>query len=71
MEADYALHFINRVVHDFQKDKECGDEFHQICLKLQKLSYPLKDPIVNSMKLNQNIFWRNFTNSQKIVSELQ
>ena len=26
MKADYPLHFINSVVNEFQKGKECGDE---------------------------------------------
>ena len=26
MKADYPLHYINRVVNEFQKGKECGDE---------------------------------------------
>ena len=26
MKADYPLRFINSVVNEFQKDKECGDE---------------------------------------------
>ena len=25
MKADYPLHYINRVVNEFQKGKECGD----------------------------------------------
>ena len=43
MKADYHWRFINSEVNEFQKGAF-------------QLSYPLKYPIVNSMKLNQNIF---------------
>ena len=59
MKADYPLCFINSVVNEFQKGKECGDESFIIptsLFKLQNLSYSLKYPTVNRMKLNQNIF---------------
>ena len=71
MKAAYPLHFINSVVNEFKKGRECGDESFIIapCLKLQNLSYSLKYPTVNWMKLNQNIFWGNFTNSGTTVSE--
>ena len=48
MKADYPLRFINSVVNEFYKGKECGDEsleFHLVCLKLQNLSYSLKNPM--------------------------
>ena len=44
-------------------------QFWLVCLKLQHLLYSLKYPNVNWLKLNQNIFWRNFINSPAIVSE--
>ena len=50
MKADYPLRFINSVVNEFYKGKECGDEsleFHLVCLKLQNLSYSLKNPMWN------------------------
>ena len=59
MKVDYPLRFINSVVNEFQKGKECGDESFIIptsLFKLQNLSYSLKYPTVNRMKLNQNIF---------------
>ena len=66
MKADYPLRFINSVVNEFQKGKECGDENFIIYYNFI-ISYSLKYPTVNWMKLNQNIFWRNFTNSPTIV----
>ena len=45
MKADYPLRFINSVVDEFQKGKECGDERFIIPPSLfekQNLSYPLK-----------------------------
>lgn len=44
-------------------------EFHQVYVKLQKLSYALKYLAVKSMKSNQNIFKGNFTNSLTLSSE--
>ena len=38
-----------------------------LSLKLQNLPYQLKYPTVNSMKLIQNIFKRNFANSLRIL----
>ena len=37
-------------------------------MKLQNLSYLLKCPTVNRIKLNQKIFWRSFTNSLTMYS---
>ena len=45
MKAGYPLRFINSVVDEFQKGKECGDERFIIPPSLfekQNLSYPLK-----------------------------
>ena len=49
MKADYPLRFINSVVNEFQKGKECGDESFIIppSLKLQNLTYSLKYPAMN------------------------
>ena len=72
--TNYILCFNNSVVNEFQKGKECRDESFIIptsLFELQNFSYSLKYPTVNWMKLNQNIFWINFTNSPTIVSEWQ
>lgn len=66
--VDYPLRLINNAVNELQEGKECG---HESFLKFQNLSYSLKYPIVNLLKLNQNVFWRNFAISQTMVSELQ
>ena len=73
MKPDFPLRFINSVFYEFQVVKYYGDESFIIpLLDLPKLLYPLKYPTVNVMKLNQNILWRNFTNSLSLVnSELQ
>ena len=50
MKADYLFRFINSVVHEFQKGKECGGGsfiIALVCLKLQNLPYLLKYPTVN------------------------
>ena len=44
---------------------------YQICLELPNLSHPLKYLTLNSVKLHQNIFGKNFENSLMKVSELQ
>ena len=46
MKADYPLRFINSVVNEFEKGKECEDESF-IIAKFQNLSYSLKYPTVN------------------------
>ena len=70
MKADYPLCFINSVVNEFQKSKECGDENFMIlpsCLKLQNLSYSLRYPTKNGMKLNKNKFHKFTNNSFRMV----
>ena len=52
IKADYPLCFINRRVKNAETKVLL---ILLVCLKLQNLSYPLKYPTVNSMKLNQNI----------------
>lgn len=39
--------------------------FHQVYMKLKNLSYPLKDPTLNSIKLNKTFFENihNLTNN--------
>ena len=47
MKADYLFRFINSVVHEFQKGKECGDGsfiIALVCLKLQKPSIFVEIP---------------------------
>ena len=46
MKADYPLLFINSVVNEFQKGKECGDENFIIYYNFI-ISYSLKYPTVN------------------------
>ena len=73
MKDDYSLRFISSVVNEFQKAKECEDESFIVppsLFEITNLSYLLKSPTVNWLKLNQNIFWRNFTSLLTIVSEL-
>ena len=40
MKADYPLHFINSVVNEFQKGKECGDESFIIPTSLFEIAKP-------------------------------
>ena len=41
MKADYPLRFINSVVNEFQKGKECGDESYIIPTSLLEIAKPL------------------------------
>ena len=41
MKADYPLRFINSVVNEFQKGKECGDESFIIPTTLFETAKPL------------------------------
>ena len=41
MKADYPLRFINSVVNEFQKGKECGDESFIIPTSLFEIAKPL------------------------------
>ena len=41
MKADYPLHFINSVVNEFQKGKECRDESFMISNSLFEIAKPL------------------------------
>ena len=41
MKAHYPLHFINSVVNEFQKGKECGDESFIIPTSLFEIAKPL------------------------------
>ena len=73
MKADYPLLFINSVVNEFQKGKECGDESFIIPTSLFEIAKPLIFVEIPYCELNEiknpNIFWWNFTNSPTIVSE--
>ena len=40
IETDYPLRFINRVVNEFQKGKECADESFIILASLSKIAQP-------------------------------
>ena len=40
MKADYPLRFINSVVNEFQKGKECGDESFTIPSSLFEITKP-------------------------------
>ena len=40
MKADCSLHFINSVINEFQKDKECGDESFIIPSSLFEIAKP-------------------------------
>ena len=68
MKADYPLCFINSVVNEFQKSKECGDKSLIIPPSLFEItkSFILID--IPYCELNKNKS-RNFTNSLKIVLE--
>ena len=41
MKADYPLHFINSVINESQKGKECGDESFVIPTSLFEIAKPL------------------------------
>ena len=41
MKVDYSLGFINGVVNEFQKGKECGDESFAVPTSLFKITKPL------------------------------
>ena len=41
MKVDYPLHFINSIVNEFQKGKECGDESFIIPTSLFEIAKPL------------------------------
>ena len=74
MKADYPLSLTNSVDNELQNSKNHGDETFIIPPDLFRITkpfnYPLKYPTVNSVKLKQNIFSRNFANFLLMISEL-
>ena len=54
--ADYPLRFINNVINEFQKVKNCRDESLIIKLDLFEITKPYINPLKYQMKINQNIF---------------
>ena len=74
MKADCPLHFIDNVVNEFQKGKERADGSFRIPASLCKITKTfifIEIPTVKSVKSNQNIFRRIFTNSPTMSSELK
>ena len=72
MKADYPLHFINSVVNEFQKGKECRDESFIIPNSLFEITKPLifvEIPYCELNEIKSKHFLKNFTNSPTIVSE--
>ena len=53
MKADYLLCFINSVVDDFQKGKECGDETFIIPTSLLEITKPLTFVEIPYCELNE------------------
>ena len=54
MKADYPLRFINSVVNEFQKGKECADESFIILASLSKIAQPfvfVEVPYCNSFRM--------------------
>ena len=63
MKADYPLRFINSVVNEFQKDKECGDESFIIPTSFFKIVKPLifvEIPYSEINEIKSKHFLRNF-----------
>ena len=72
MDTDYPLRFINSVVNEFQKGKECGDESFIIPTSLLEIAKPLtfvEIPYCEFNEIKSKHFLRNVTNSPTIVSE--
>ena len=53
MKADYPLHFINSVVNEFQKGKECGDESFIIPPSLFEITKPFIFVEIPHCELNE------------------
>ena len=68
MKADYPLRFINSVVNEFQKGKECGHESFVIPASLFEIAKPLifiKIPYCELNEMKSKHFlkkFRKFTN---------
>ena len=72
MKADYPLRFINSVVNEFQKGKECGDESFINSTGLFEIGKPFiffEIPCCELNKIKSKFFRRNFINSLTVVSE--
>ena len=53
MNVDYPLHFINSIVNEFQKGKECGDESFIIPTSLFGIAKPLTFVEIPYCELNE------------------
>ena len=53
MKADYPLHFINSVVNEFQKSKECEDESFTIPPSLFEITKPFLFVEIPYCELNE------------------
>ena len=78
MKADYPLRFINSVVNEFQKDKECGNESFIIATSLFKIVKPVifvEIPYCEINEIKSKHFLRNFhkfiNNSFRMVITLK
>ena len=72
MRADYPLRFINNIVNEFQKGKECGDESFIIAPSLFEITKHfilVEIPYCELNEIKSKHFLKNFTNSLTIVSE--
>ena len=70
--AGYLLRFSNSIINEFQKGKDHRDESFIILPDLFRITKPfvsIEIPYFELNELNQNSFWRNFTNSLTMVSE--
>ena len=66
------MRFINSVVNEFQKSKECGGESFIVPTSFFEIAKPLIFVKILYCELNESKakhFRRNFTNSPTIVSE--
>ena len=53
MKADYPLHFINSVVNEFEKGKECGDENFIVATSLFEIAKLLRFAEIPYCELNE------------------
>ena len=63
MKADYPLHFINSVINEFQKGKECRDENFIISTSLFEIAKPLifvKIPYCELNEIESKHFLKKF-----------
>ena len=73
MNTDYPLRFIKSAIDEFQKSNDHGNESFiiPICLDHQAFHIHWNILLWPLVSLDKNIFWRYFTNSVIMVSELQ